>query len=803
MKRFFLVAAAIFFACVCFADEFPVPRRAMSPSDSIAVSEIKERVAKIKEKRPVVALVLSGGGAKGAAHIGVIKYLESIDMPVDMVLGTSMGGLIGGLYALGYNSQQMDSIIRCVDWNRTMTDKVSREYISYSEMKYKEKYVLNFPFYYSRDEVDEDNEAELEFGEESARKRKIRLSADEDGTDIVKNNFLGSLPAGYAKGQNVFNIISSLSVGYQDSILFSRLPVPFMCVATDLVSGTGVFMYSGKLATAMRSTMSIPGVFAPVKIDGMVLVDGGMRDNYPVAAARELGADIVIGVELGDEKRGYDQINNIVDIVFQGIDMLGMQAYLHNVPLADINIKPVLTGYNMMSFDPVSIDVILSRGYEAALANAEQLDELKKRVGEDSHRLNAPKAVDINETPVAIDGIEIRGVPDREVAILKGRLKIETGDRISRDDIENIVGQIYGTKAYEYVTYELEGTEEPYHLVINCKKGPIHRFGLGLRADTEEIVSILLNFGFNSRKLYGSTYDFTGRISANPYIKFQYSYDGVKMPTFNFSASARWANLDMFEDIGINTSNMHLKYFDTVQEIYASNLKWSLFDIKGGIRNRYFKVRSLLSQDLAIGDYDFKGVNNDFLSLFLNAGADTFDDGYFPKRGFSANLSYEWVFNGYPNKIHNFHVVGADARVVVAAPKVFAFIPSINLRFLLGGTTIPMAYANVIGGSVSGRYFDQQLAFIGKNNAAAMRTILTMFRTDFRFEVAKNHYVTGILNYARDCDSFKEYANKEAGWFGAGVEYAYDAFFGPVKLDVHWSNITKKAGFYIGVGYNF
>lgn len=801
MKRFLSVAAAALIACVCLAEDFPVPRRPMSASDSVSVAEIRSRMDKIRKKRPSVALVLSGGGAKGAAHIGVMKYLESIEMPVDLVLGTSMGGLMGGLYSLGYDAGQMDSIIRCVNWNYTMTDKLQREYISYSEMKYKEKYLLTIPFYYSKDKVDKGNETKFEFAADGSRKQKLKIAAD-DG-DVFMDNLLGSLPAGFAKGQEVLNIITSLSVGYQDSLEFSRLPIPFMCVATDLVNGNGVFMYSGKLAASMRSTMSIPGVFAPVKIGDMVLVDGGMRDNYPVSVAKELGADIVIGVDLDGEKRRYDQINNIADIVWQSIDMLGMPAYLYNVPLADVSIKPVLTGYNMMSFDSSSIDVIISRGYEAAVANAEKLEELKARVGTASRILNAPKAIDINMTPVTVDGIEIRGVPEREKAILMERIRLKPGDSVCRKDIENIVGQIYGTKAYEYVTYEMEGMEEPYHLVVNCRKGPVHRLGIGLRADTEEIVSVLMNLGFNSRKLYGSTYDFTGKISANPFIRFQYSYDGTKLPTFNFAASARWVNLDMLEGLGITPSSSHLKYFDSVQEISMSNIRWSLIDIKGGIRNRYFMVRSLLSQDFTVGNYDFKDVNNDFLSLFLNAGTDTFDNGYFPSRGFSANLSYEWVFHGYPNKINDFHIVSADAKLVLPAGRVFAFIPSVRFRFLLGSDNIPMAYMNIAGGSMPGRYFEQQLAFVGKNNVAAMRNIFTMVRTDFRFEAAKHHYITGIFNYARDSNGFREYAGREAGWFGTGIEYDYDAFFGPVKADIHWSNITGKVGFYIGVGYNF
>ena len=262
-----------------YADDYPTPKHPYSHADSVAIAEVKARMDSIRQHRPTVALVLSGGGAKGAAHIGVIKYLESMDIPVDMVLGTSMGGLIGGLYSLGYDGQQLDSIIRRIDWDLALSDRVERRFISYSEMKYKEKYVLTIPFYY-RKHRDPVQETAVDFGGGTDKNKPLQLGADNtESAEMLKTNLMGSLPSGYIKGQNVYQMIADLSVGYQDSLQFSRLPVPFACVATDLVKGEGKFWHSGKMTTALRSTMSIPGIFAPVKVDGMVLVDGGMRDR--------------------------------------------------------------------------------------------------------------------------------------------------------------------------------------------------------------------------------------------------------------------------------------------------------------------------------------------------------------------------------------------------------------------------------------------------------------------------------------------------------------------------------------------
>ena len=180
---------------------------------------------------------------------------------------------------------------------------------------------------------------------------------------------------------------------------------------------------------------------------------------------------------------------------------------------------------------------------------------------------------------------------------------------------------------------------------------------------------------------------------------------------------------------------------------------------------------------------------------------DTFDDGYFPTKGVTAGASYSWVFGGFPHRFDNFHTIQADAKVVVPIGERFAFIPSFSARFLFG-QDIPVAYFNAIGGSMAGRYVDQQMPFVGINKLAVMKNILTMFRTDFRVKVAKNHYVKGIINYARDCDKFADYT-KGLGYFGAAAEYSYDTILGPLSANIHWSNFTGKVGFYISAGYNF
>ena len=194
-------------------------------------------------------------------------------------------------------------------------------------------------------------------------------------------------------------------------------------------------------------------------------------------------------------------------------------------------------------------------------------------------------------------------------------------------------------------------------------------------------------------------------------------------------------------------------------------------------------------------------MRNDYISLFLNARADTFDDGYFPKTGFTAGVSYGWTFAGFPYRFNNFHALQADVKGVLNLGRVFSFIPSAHVRFLLGDR-VPLPYVNCIGGSIPGRYIDQQVPFTGVNNLALARNILTVARADLRFNVALNHYISGIVNYMRDSNDFSSYTDGP-GVFGAGMEYAFDTVFGPLTASLHWSSLTDRVGFYVGFGYYF
>lgn len=797
MASLAVMAASVFSAAAQIPHSVLDSRR---EAKDLRVEKIKRKLDSIRtvRHRPTVALVLSGGGAKGAAHVGVIKYLESIGMPVDVVMGTSMGGLVGGIYALGYEAEQLDSIIRGIDWDMALSDKVPRDYLSYSAIKYKEKYVLSFPFLYDKKDYMRKIESDQQY---TRRVDDIHFGAGEaDATNMVKDNLLGSLPSGMVYGQNVNNIFSSLSVGYQDETDFYDLPIPFLCVATDLVSGTAKIWTEGKLNTALRSTMSIPGLFAPVRVDGMVLVDGGMRNNYPTDLAKKVGADIVIGVNLSEGYKNYNEINNLADIINTGIDMLGRTSFESNIDIPDVNIKPDLHEFNMLSFDDRSIDTIINRGYQAALTVAAKLDSIKAVVGSDRTVFHNDPADDIRLRKVLVSGVEIAGVDDKESLYLMNKIKVGAGSRMGNAEIEDAVATIFGTNAFDYVNYELLGDEEPYRLRFNCKRGPICQLGLGGRFDTEEIVSVLVNLGVGVHKIQGSSLDFTGKVGTNPNASLTYSYISPKGMSFNVMAGVRYTDRNTFS---IGDNRFRINFLDVRQEIFLSNIKWSTFFLKTGFRNDYYNVNSVMAEQ-AFGDYDVNQLSNDYVTFFFNARKDSFDNAYIPTKGKSFGLSYDWVFGGGPQKFNNFHAFTLDAKQVVGGDR-FAFIPSVNIRYLLGDE-VPVPFTNTIGGSMAGRYLDQQIPFIGINNAAAMQKILGVARADWRVKLLKNNYLTAIANYALSCDeisAFKNWNEDVAGYLGCGLQYTYNSIVGPLSLNVHWSSYTHNVGLYLSLGFDF
>ena len=364
-----------------------------------------------------VGLVLSGGGAKGLVHIGIIRALEEKGIPIDYIAGTSMGAIIGGLYSMGYKADDIDSIISCQDWDFVMSDRIPREESTFEDKFFDSRYIVRVPFSTGR-------HMKKTALEDAGR------DTPEDGKQSGKSVF-DKIPMAMVNGQNIYNLFTSLTVGYQDSIDFNKMPIPFACVAVDVVNRKEVVWRNGNLVDAIRSSMAIPGFFAPVRIGDMVLIDGGARNNFPVDVARSLGADIIIGVKLGkaEEARGH-AVNNISDMISGIYDMYAHEkdeAALNNT---DILIRPSVKGFSTMSFDKESIRSLVENGRDAALEMAPELrrlraylneciDELPDRmIGPVFNRHQYKKAVHLDKDSILLGTVTYNGLNDRDAQLI-------------------------------------------------------------------------------------------------------------------------------------------------------------------------------------------------------------------------------------------------------------------------------------------------------------------------------------------------------------------------------------------------
>jgi NTE family protein len=799
MKRLIsFISACLFLGVSALAQDRSSSTFGLDPKDAQAVRSIQARMGQIRRHRPTVALVLSGGGAKGAATVGALKFIEQYDLPVDMVVGTSIGGLLGSLYSLGYDANYLDSLIHNINWEMALSDKVDRKYVPYSHRRYKEKFLVSIPFFYRTDDYKNFVAGDMPFA--TSEERMLHLGADEQGTSIdriVSDNLMGSLPSGFVYGQNVFQIITSRTVGYSDSTDFFKFPIPFACVATDMASGKAKIWHNGSINLAMRSTMSIPGLFTPVRTQGMVLADGGMRNNFPVDIARDMGADIVIGIDLSTGNTESGNINNLADILWQGIDMLAADSYERNVRSVDVRIHPDLEGYNMLSFNEVAIDTMYKRGYRAAMAAAKDLEAVRRKVGSATRKLQARPAVDLNTQSVVIGDIDVVGVTADEAEYIRSKLAVKPGSVVNYAILEKDIAQVFGEGTYDLVNYELRGTMEPYRLRILCKRGPLHQLGLGFRVDSQDLVSILVNVGLNTHAIRGSSLDLTGRLGINPYLDMHYAYNSPRFPTLNLRAFFRWADRNNFVS---GDNSYSVAFHQYTQEFFFSRMKWYDFDVQAGIRNHYFNIRQILASDVQ-GNYDPEAISADYPGFFLNARMETLDNGYFPTRGVSAGIQADYVSRMFVDSHPKpFGSVAMDGQLPVSWGR-FTLVPRGSLRFIFG-EDIPIVFANVMGGDFPGRYVDQQRPFIGINKAAIRRNYMMLGRLDARVNVAGSHYVSAIFNASYDFNNFGEFEHGEHV-LGAGLEYAYNSVLGPLKATLHWSSVTKSVGLYLAVGFNF
>ena len=557
-----------------------------------------------QQPRKKVGLVLGGGGAKGAAEVGVLKVLEEADIPVDYIAGTSIGAIVGGLYAIGYDAADIDSLYRNQNWLFLLSDQVKRESETFLSKEEREKYIVHIPL---------------------SKERKV------------------SLPTGYVKGQNIFNLFSKLTVGYHQVDDFSNLPIPFRCVAVDLVEGKEVVFSSGSLPMAMRASMSIPGVFAPVEWKGKMLVDGGALNNLPVDVAKEMGADVIICVDLSTGWKKKEELKSASSVVEQLISMMGQNKYRKNMAEADLYINPSLKGYSAASFQSEAIDTMIQRGEQAARQKWDELMALRKYIYADACdsvasddtlqdkriKLQKPSQTEAYH----IGSIQIEGISGEEEKWIRKKIALRENSEVSPEEIDGTLAMLRGLNIFSRVEYR-QSNEEPYDLVFMLEPNESRRISVGARFDTQDLASVIAQISNNQQFSTRHHYAFTGRISRNPYLEMKYAYGNLfgakigisyRMAHYDFDLYADKHKLDALEFLSHSFAGFYTRDIGN-------------FRLKSGVQFDYYHYHS----DMFERDGSIQSRSSDhFLNYFASVVMDTYD------RRFSRPVAVAFRFRAF------------------------------------------------------------------------------------------------------------------------------------------------------------
>jgi NTE family protein len=704
--------------------------------------------------RPKIGLVLSGGGAKGFAHVGVLKIIDELGIPIDYIAGTSMGGLIGGFYAIGYSAVDIEKIILSQNWEELLSDNVSRNFVPIYEKKDFERYILSFPI----------------------KPKGIEL------------------PGGIVEGQNVINLFERLTIDFHNETDFKKLPIPFICVATDLETGEPVILDKGYLPLAMRASMAIPTFFAPIEIDGKLLADGGMVNNFPVKELVDMGADIIIGVDVQAGVKSKKELKSLLDIINQTASLMALKSFKDNLKYCDIYIKPKIDNYTVGSFQDA--DSLISRGEEIARTFVPTLLDLKKKYNLQKQNIKA-YVPPCDTSKYYLKEIEFNGLNQVSNSLLAGKLNFQKDSKISMHELQNGINRAYGSRYFDYVDFQMKGENEKT-LLINVKERTTKRFNVGLHYDSDNNAAVLLNTTFRNKLKSGSRLSFDLKLSESPRFKTTYTIDNGLKPGVNMEAEFNDSQVYAYED-GKKIANYDFNYvkFDVnTHSIFRESYSFGL-----GGKLEYFNINS----EFTTPDLMYSRDEDYFFTYYAFLNLDSHDKAFYPKTGMSLYGEYKLVTN------NGLILDGMNRPASVAYlkfQKAISISPSFTLypKFYgraVWGTNIPGFFISYTGGMDQTDYFDIQVPFVGLERMELSSMNSFVFRADFQYELFRNNYLILKVNAGNLVEQVDE-ALIQGEWIkGVGLTYSYNSLIGPIELSLMYSD--KKNGIlnYVNLGFWF
>ncbi len=702
-----------------------------------------------KNERPSVALVLSGGGAKGFAHVGVLKVIEELDIPIDYIVGTSMGSIVGGFYATGYSAAEIEQLIRAQEWEEVLSDGSSRKYVPINTKRETDRYILSFPI-----------------------KQGVKL------------------PLGIIHGQNIINIFADYTQDFHDVTDFSQLPIPFSCVAADIENGEEVHLEHGFLSDAMRASMAIPSVFTPGEIDGKLLIDGGVLNNFPADIAKNKGFNYIIGVDVQSPLRKRNELESATDVVNQLISLMGKEKNDNNIPLCDVYITPNIRGYSAASFD--GIDSLLAIGNRAGRDAYDELKKLKEKIGDRGlKKIPSPKS----PQTLRIKHIEVSGLNRTTEKSFKQKLRIDLPENLTNDELKKRIADVRSSLNFNLLTYKLKGPQkDTIEFLVDEKE--VNRFNFGVNYNSDNDASVLLNTTFYNKLLKNSRASFDVVLSQNPRFTSRYELKLGNIPRFNFMFDTRKYELEFYtQDSREGNAEIYYAKFD----LNSQFVLWDSYSGGLGARADYYDISNTNNLQESPSE---KG-NDWFINYYAFLRLNTFDRPHYPRKGGFFNTELRYLNN---RGRENWGVIAyIEGKKAFQLNQKMAFIPSLQGRSLLKDN-LPLIYDNFWGGINQTDYYEKHLNFMGTRwvqNTSIENTNMAIVRADVRYEMWRNNFLILTGNYGLFASELDEMLNSGESVFGLGATFSYNSLIGPIELTVMHSDETKKPSFFINIGYAF
>jgi NTE family protein len=702
--------------------------------------------------RPKVAVVLSGGGAKGFAHIGVLKVLEEEGIPIDIIVGTSIGGLVGGIYSLGYSAQELENICKAQNWQTLLFDDFPRFYLSKADRVLQQKYLFTL---------------------QVSDYKKI------------------SLPQGVIKGQNVLNLLCGLSGNVPNDMDFSKLPISFACVAANLETGKEVIIKKGSLPTAMFASMAVPGIFQYPERDSLLLIDGGVVNNFPVDVAKKMGADIIIGVDISEEFYNRDKIKTIPDVFTQLIGFLDQQKDSANSLLCDLVIKPDVRDFSMTTFNNTAVDSLILRGESEGRKMREKIRKLK-------HDNNLqPRVISkmyVSPEKWLITNFSLQGKFKIDAGFLLRSIDLSLPGFYSYDDILGIINQLYGYGIFDKIYFNLYDNGNGKTLNLNITEKNVTTQYVGFKVNTTDAAALMLNL---TNKNYGKRFgqiSLSTELSANPGINLMAETNRGNFPVAGIEINGKYQNYNIYND-GEKLFAANLFYSSAALYVYRRFIHQNTIGL--GLREEYYRGDIFSKSSTDIVNYE---KNSYLTNVYGYLTIDNLDDYYFPRKGI--DLHSEYSLQGQFGKRNTFsHIFLFRMRNVIPVSKSATILINIYNRTILS-STFPLFKTTIAGGAPYSQYFDYHIPFIGLSPVNLVDRFALSGLAGLRFRLSQKHYISVLANTLyQSSDIFSSTGNKII--WGGGVDYSVKTVFGPVDIILGYSNSVKAPTFSANFGYWF